>query len=301
MDISVVIIIYNPILEKLYKTLDSVITQKGISFEVIICDDGSESSFKEELEEYFIGKQFRSFVLVFNEHHGTVSNYLSGLKKANGKYTKVISPGDYLVNENILCCWIHYLEERGAEWSFADMFYYHVLDEKVQFISVKAHPQNIRPYLNNQENRCIWEYNVLYDNILGAATIGKTWVLLNYCEQIMKKGVRYAEDYIYFLMTFHGIIGCYYPYAVICYEYGTGISTSGSREWQKKLENDKKTVYQMIWEEEKPSGLQKRIQKASTTRRKIEKIFVRGKLYYWLKWHYFPRMTKIPKETEQTK
>ena len=298
MDISVVVIIYNPVLEKLYKTLDSVIVQKGINFEVIVCDDGSEYSANKELEEYFTDKQFSSFTLVFNDHNGTVSNFCSGLERAKGKYTKVISPGDYLINENILCRWVQYLEERGAEWSFADIYNYRLLDGKEQFIRMRAHPQNIRPYLKNQKDRCMWEYNARFDNVNGAATIGRTQVLLSYCERIKGKGIRYAEDFIYFLMTFDGVIGCYYPYAVICYEYGTGISTSGSIEWQEKLENDRTILYQIVREEENLSGLQKEILNVIARTRRIEKISIRGELGHWLRWHFHPRLTELPEEMD---
>ena len=40
-DVSVIVVMYNPVLDKLYKTLDSIICQKGVSFEIILCDDGS--------------------------------------------------------------------------------------------------------------------------------------------------------------------------------------------------------------------------------------------------------------------
>ena len=300
MDVSVVVIMFNPVLNKVYQTLDSIMMQKGITYEVIICDDGSQRRYEREMYEYFAQKHFYSYTLLFHEHnHGTVANYLSGLERARGKYTKVISPGDRLTEENTLSKWIRFTEEKNAIWSFADAYYYHIVDGKEEYIKQRAHPQCIRAYLKEQKSKCIWDYIVLNDVTIGAATIGRTQILCSYCKMIKDKGVLYAEDHLYRIMMFHGNVGCYYPHEAIYYEYVTGISTSSNREWQKKLENDKKIVYQMIWEEEKPSGLQKRIQKASTKRRKIEKIFIRGKLPYWLKWHFYPRMTKIPKETEQ--
>ncbi|MBR4342246.1 MAG: glycosyltransferase [Lachnospiraceae bacterium] len=103
-DISIIIITYNPIWDKLVKTLDSSsIVQKKISFEVIVCDDGSDIKFKEELQKYFSVKSFKEYKLIFHDrNNGTVSNFYSGLKLASGKYTKVISPGDYFTETEAL-------------------------------------------------------------------------------------------------------------------------------------------------------------------------------------------------------
>lgn len=42
----------------------------------------------------------------------------------------------------------------------------------------------------------------------------------------------------YRMMMHDGIVGIYYPVDTIFYEYGSGISTSGDREWKKRLHND---------------------------------------------------------------
>ena len=65
--VSVIVITYNQDLNKLLKTLDSIIIQEGIPFEVIICDDGSEKTYEKELENYFSLKDFASYRLVFHE------------------------------------------------------------------------------------------------------------------------------------------------------------------------------------------------------------------------------------------
>ncbi len=297
MDVSVIVIMFNPVLDKLYQTLDSIMMQKGITYEVIICDDGSQRRYKREIYEYFAEKHFDSYTFLFHEHnHGTVSNYLSGLERARGKYTKVISPGDRLAEENTLYKWIRFTEEKNAAWSFADAYYYHIVDGKEEYIIQKAQPQNIRLYLKEQRSRCIWDYVALNDLANGAATIGRTQLLFSYCKTIKEKGVLYAEDFIYHIMMFHGIVGCYYPHEAICYEYGTGISTSGKADWLARLRDDRRIANQIMFDEDEPSEFQKTIQKAISQTKRTEKIFIRGKLYYWLKLHCFPRLTKIPEK-----
>ena len=57
----------------------------------------------------------------------------------------------------------------------------------------------------------------------------------------------------------------------------------------------------MINEEENLSGWQKEILKAVARTGKFEKLFVRGKVRHWLRWHFRPRMTEIPEETGPSK
>ena len=297
MDVSVIVVMFNPVLMRLYQTLDSIMMQKGITYEVIVCDDGSQRRYENELVGYFAEKHFNSYTLLFHDqNHGTVANFWSGLDKARGKYTKIISPGDRLTDEDILCKWIRFTEEKDAAWSFADTYYYHIADGTEKLTKQGAHPQSIRPYLKGQREKCIWAYTAVGDSANGAAIIGKTQVLLSYCKMIKDQGILYAEDLMYHIMMFQGIIGSYYPHEAVFYEYGTGISSSSDTVWQVRIQNDRRIKNQIIFDEADPSNFQESIQKALTKTKKIEKIFIRGKLYFWLKRHFFPRLTKVPEK-----
>ena len=50
---SVVIVQYNPMWEKLKRTLNSVISQKKCDFEVIVADDGSKDTCFDKVISYF--------------------------------------------------------------------------------------------------------------------------------------------------------------------------------------------------------------------------------------------------------
>ena len=102
---------------------------------------------------------------------------------------------------------------------------------------------------------------------------------------------------MYRLMMFDGIVGCYYPIPAVCYEHGTGISTSGDIVWKRKLQTDTEVMYNIIQGKDDLTGFQKSVIKALKSTKKTEKIFIRGKLYHWLKWNFFPRLTRIPKDT----
>ena len=300
--VSVIVITYNQDLHKLFRTLDSIIIQEGISFEVIICDDGSEKRYEEELKDYFSLKNFIHYRLVFQDNHkGTVANYYSGLKIALGEYSKLISPGDCLTERHMLEKWVRFLKERNAPWAFSDAYYYYDRNEEMIYFRALARPRIIRPYIISDKSKCTWNYIALNDVANGAAIMGKTQIQKYFCKIINEKGIIYAEDYIYRLMMFHGIVGYYFPETAICYEFGSGVSTSGSADWRERLSEDRQKLIQIINEEIKKTDQQKKMANAlilNYKTGKIKKLFIKGKLLYWLKLHFNPRLTQIPENAE---
>lgn len=296
--VSVIVVTYNQELKKIIKTLGSIVIQEGVFFEIIICDDGSNIRYEDELKSYFSRRGFTNYTLIFHEKNvGTVSNYYSGLKVAKGKYSKLISPGDYLTNKRILKDWVQFLEEKNAAWSFSDVCYYRNENEKMIFFSGKSMPQMIRPYIVNDISRCIWNYIAIQDVAHGAAIIGKTQIQKYYCERIKDKGIVYCEDFIYRLMMFYGIVGHYFSKTTICYEVGTGISTMGNDIWIKKLLKDKKNLTRIMLDEKNKSDQQKKMIKALiiyVKKNKISQIFIRGKLLSWVRRSLYPRLSAIP-------
>lgn len=79
--------------------------------------------------------------------------------------------------------------------------------------------------------------------VLGAAIIAQKQVMLKYLQRIVGK-VKYAEDNIWRLMMFDGIVGCYFPYPAVLYETGTGVSTLGSNVWKRIGMQQRKKCYQ---------------------------------------------------------
>ena len=296
--VSIIVVTYNPELGKLIKTLDSLLIQEGIDFEIIICDDGSKKQYEDKLRSYFSLRGFYDYSLVFhNQNEGTVSNYYSGLKIAKGRYSKLISPGDCLAEKDTICSWIRYLEKSKTKWSFSDVYYYHQGNKRC--FKTKASPQLIHPYLVNDRIQCIWNYLVLVDIANGAAIIGDTSTQLHFCKIIKDSGIKYCEDYIYRLMVFYGIEGCYFPEATVFYEYGTGVSTSGNPVWRERLAKDRKKLLCIMLDEKNKTKQQKRLVNAmirNSQQGKVRKLFIKRKLRYWLKWHFHPRYTPIPGE-----
>ena len=65
-EVSVVVVTYNSPFEKLENTLQSVIWQENVDFEIIIADDGSKSFDKERVENWFLTNGFKDYKFVLN-------------------------------------------------------------------------------------------------------------------------------------------------------------------------------------------------------------------------------------------
>ena len=130
------------------------------------------------------------------------------------------------------------------------------------------------------------------DIALGAAIFGKTELQLYYCN-IIKNIVIYAEDNIFRLMMFNGIVGQYYPRITVRYEYGTGVSTSKNKKWALLLSNDWKKTNDIMMKTKNLDNFQQRmLERMNNCNSLIEKLMTQGKLYFFIRKRFFTRMTK---------
>ncbi len=293
-DVSVIVLSYNPDFDKMAETLDSIIMQRRVKFQIIVADDGSKESPKDWLVNYFQGAGFEDYKIVINqENGGTVLNYLSGLRVASGVYTKAISPGDMLVSRTTLAKWHAFLERSDKDWAFSEAVYYTMNNGERETVTTKAIPNITRPYFEHKDKRCRWNYIADGDIALGSTMMGLTSLQLKYAEMIAGR-VKYAEDNIWRLMMYFGDVGAYYPRPTVLYEYGTGISTVKSNAWREKIIADWDAASEIMYEcEESADKLQKKM--ISALRRKKKNVFLaiftRGQIGVWLRAFIFYRKT----------
>ena len=242
-DISVILLTYKPNIEKLKRTLSSIIMQKGLSFEVIISDDGSEIDYRDEIETYLKDHDFENYYYHKNvENVGTVKNYYNGMLHANGKYIYAISPGDMLLEENSVKAMFGFCEENKVKICFGNAIYYRY-DEGVptvysgQNCPTKPYMYSIDASFSKMKVDFFWE-----ESILGVAYIRERKCAIKCFEAILDKAIYLEDKCTTATALVWGIPIVHFDKNIVWYENGTGVSTSGSSEWSMKLKNDYYTV-----------------------------------------------------------
>lgn len=242
--VSVILVNYNPSWEKLKQSLCSVLLQKDINIEIIVTDDGSTENYFPEIEDLFAEFEFNNYVLFASEkNRGTCFNHYRALINARGKYTKEISPGDYLYNECTLSKFYAYAESHSVDICFGNAIYYSNDDNGFKSYSVRTQPRNIKIYDKAYANpkvrkkAIILNYSVLNDFICGASYFYKTKMLVRYATRILGR-VKYAEDNSLRLMVLDEVDIYHYDVDIVWYEYGSGISTQKSQKWSNLLNKD---------------------------------------------------------------
>ena len=239
LDFSVIVLCYNPNYESLIKTIVSIIKQKEVSFEIIICDDGSRLNYESKLKRWFSEHSFNTPVkYVFNqENRGTIINYLSGIQVADGKYIKPISPGDYLFDSHTLELYKNIFKSTKSDIVYSDAVYY----SNDAIVKKRQYPETSLIFNTDKlpELYCIYGFY-----FLGATICATKRVLVKYLN-IVEGKVLYLEDYSMMTMSLLDgtcINGVERP--CIWYEYGDGISTNS--KGNKRINDDSETMRTML-------------------------------------------------------
>lgn len=298
--VSVCVVTYNPQKEKLMKTLESIVRQKYANLQIILSDDGSEESFFNEAREFLDNANITDYKLVeAASNQGTVKNVEQALLAADGVFIKTISPGDYLTEDTILSDWIKHLMASGRQWSFSNAIYYSQKSDGVPTVCKHpANPQLVDCYTRRDNDTCRWNYVVLDDIALGAAIVCERKLMIRYIEQIVG-AVKYAEDNIFRLMMFHGILPDYFPEDAVLYECDSGISTCGDSLWSQRVWADWVATNElMLAQTDFGDELQKKMQDAlrrkkgwSAQKKKWMQYTEKGRIYKRFQFYLHRRLT----------
>ncbi len=278
---------YEPSIRKLLVTINSALSQKGVSFQIVVTDDGSGSFDPVPVLEYFEKKNFHNYIITSLQHNrGTVRNVYNGLQYCRGKYTKLISPGDYLYGERILGDWLECINGNNAAVCFADCIHYRYNGDRLEPISVASNPQRTGDFYEGS-----WAYNYLIFNdlVTGACMLTDTETLKRYID-IIKDKVIYADDNVYRLMAYNGERACYLQKNAMLYEHGIGISTGGDNVWSKRIRDDWNAADDIMLGWEACNKLQKNFRKkaahireANSLKRKMRAILIDGYLLNYIR------------------
>ena len=306
-EVSVIVATYNSVYEKIILTIDSIICQKGVNIELIVTDDGSEKHYFDEIKEHLRNKRFFNFKLIeHKENQGTVLNVYDGAMKSSCKFVKTISPGDMLASDDVLYKWVQKIVYKDYGWSFSDAVYYCKENDRYIAVERNTHPQIVEPYLRENNAVCRWNYVVNDDIAMGATLFCSLHLIKKYLERIINK-VKYAEDNIWRLMMYDGIVPYYHPFETVLYECNTGISTSGGDRWSELLSVDWAEANKIMSENSnEEDSLQKRMGKYvfreysnNKIVGKMEKYIIPGRLIINIKRMFRPRLSNTKYDFNQ--
>ena len=248
-DVSLILLIYNPRLEKLMITLNSLLIQEGCNFEIIIADDGSKVNYEETVVTRMEQCGFKAYTYLKKEQNkGTIRNYMDALEVARGKYSYGISPGDCLHDKFVIRDFYQFCDKKQARFCFGDADYYTAQKGKLSLMDNKP-KQPSHPTLF--EDTCVFKQKIafLFGNyILGVTYFRKTEDARKYIG-LVSRMIEYAEDTPSTLFALaDGIPIWHYPRKMVWYECGSGISTSGNDRWATILNNEYVTIYNELKE-----------------------------------------------------
>lgn len=238
MKFSIILLLYNPPLENVLLTLQSITKQAFDNYEIIIADDGSKVDLSREISHYFLKSGFSNFSFTApKENVGTVRNILDGLEIARGKYVKAIGAGDLLFEEKTLERVYNFLEQNSYSGCFGLMQGYKIQGQTVEAVPFRA-PQDIQPYLKQRQKQILRNILVFGDWVSGASMFFEKEYLLQYLNNIAGT-VLYCEDLLVAEMAARGETVPLFDETLIWYEVGDGISTDLSNTgFRKKLQDD---------------------------------------------------------------
>lgn len=245
-DCTVVVVTYNSDSHKLYSTLLSIIKQKNISIQIVVSDDGSSNFEKESLEKWFEKNSVRDYKIVISEiNTGTVKNVIRGVKAADAEIVKLISPGDLLYDDYILYKMINFMKKENFKLAFGKGAYYSRENNNIKLCNL-SNPNDLEPYKTRNKSKIQKNYLLYRDYVLGALFTTDRMLLINYLYKIDGL-VKYAEDCSVIMMIADGIEIGFLDEFLIWYEYGSGISTNGSKVWAERIGNDNFNCFKLLY------------------------------------------------------
>ncbi|MCR5625339.1 MAG: glycosyltransferase family 2 protein [Lachnospiraceae bacterium] len=243
-EFSVIVMNYNSSYDQIRKTIDSVLFQERVNFEIIVCDDCSKDNHFGEIDAYLKDKGVDYKLLGTEVNLGTVKNLLRGLREAKGYYTKHIGAGDMLYAPNTLRSVKNFMERTECDYCFGAMQGYRKTMDGYESIS-QYFPRDIVAYRNRDERRIYRNLMVSEDWVSGVSLFSKTEFIYKYMTMLNGR-VIYCEDWFTGLAAVDHNLPLYINRYVTLYEIGEGISTGVNPEFKKKINEDNRNFWKLF-------------------------------------------------------
>lgn len=281
MDFSILILSYNSDYRKMLFTIDSVLKQKDVSFEIIVCDDASRENNFAQLDAYLSDKNIPYRLLGSRENLGTVCNILRGLTIASGTYAKLIGAGDMLYHTHTLYDVAQFMQREHASSCFGLLHGYQQKDGHYRTLS-QISPRDILAYRQKDEKKICHNLMLCEDWVSGAAIFATTEYYKKYIS-LLKGHVLYCEDWATGLAAVNHEYLHFMDTYVVWYEVGDGISTSPNSSFRQKLLQDNENYWKLFdsyCEQNSPGEFNKYI------RKRRRKKLLEHVPYEWVKLAY---------------
>ena len=248
-DVSIVFVQYNPVYIKVMRSLYSLISQKGIDFEIVVVDDGSKEDYFDRIKCFFIKNGFSNYILHKNPNNlGTVKNYLSGIKLASGKFIFGNSPGDILAYDYALKDYYTFAIKHHSKCLFAEAIYYRTKNSSVEVFSTDSNPP--KPQMHNWYLPKIFgKYSLFCGNcILGSVFLRQKEYAEKYILAISETA-KYVEDNTSaLLIVMDGERITFFNKAILWYETGSTRPKEVEEWWEFAMKEDFNNTHELIQE-----------------------------------------------------
>lgn len=244
-DFSVMVLCYNSEEKALKSTLDSILCQRDINFEIILADDASKNDCVAIAKDYLKYNNFSEYkVMAHEENVGTVQNIYDALKLAEGRYVKCIGAGDLLFEKDTLCKLTKFMDKEKCTMCFGKMQAYNYENGTLHLMTLTV-PQDIAAFYQKDSKRITRNIIQNHGWIAGASMFYNTQEFLSLLEELLGT-VRYCEDLLQVNLLLHNKKISFYPYGAVYYEVGTGISTNSGNGNSNRVKTDHDQFWNMI-------------------------------------------------------
>ena len=227
--VSVYVSIYNASWERIKASLNSIILQKDIDFEIIIVDDCSEVNHSDKIKDFFSRNDFKNYTMINHEKNlGVIRTYLDAAEHARAKYIRCLGQGDMFSDEYALRDSYNYMVSTDSELTISKYVHFRANSNPIEIFESYRFPQNIKAYDNPDDLR---ESYLLHDDLApGATAMYRRDMFIQYMKEAIEGGLKCLEDYMFRCMIFDKRRIKFFDRNVMFYEFGAGITTTKNKD-----------------------------------------------------------------------
>ncbi|MCR5202049.1 MAG: glycosyltransferase [Lachnospiraceae bacterium] len=247
MKFTVIILLYNADNKSIKNTIDSILKQKNMEYNIVLADDASSNDCVSYAKKYLEDNDFFDYKLsVHEENVGTVRNVYDALSVADGKYVKLIGAGDLLYNKNVLKNVYEKMSAEDSAMCFGKIKGYRKENDKLILEDI-SFPYDICAFEKNDIKRIRNNILVNHGWIVGASMFHERLRFKKCLEELVGK-VRYCEDLTQSIFLLHKEKISYLDKGVIYYETVGGVSTDKSKSANKRMMDDINSIDKLLME-----------------------------------------------------